>query len=248
MVEITGPLPARPPTPPRPGSRTDENEQQSANLLQTPEASVRPANATKLPPSSHGSKRVNFSPWLHTVIGSPKSDSSGKHPATNLPAKAHTESSKRIEGKAFKSILKETSSPIPVWSPNVNRFTTQSIDMLLESVVQQLAGESISSRLDAYMNLFNALRTYDSLPGGKEIGEKLGLITDFIQRDVTRDLVHGTPMDTTLANQALKLSAAFIWQQDISSQLPEDFKAFLVEHAITSLQENKGDGRWNLLS
>ncbi|KAI2792387.1 hypothetical protein POX_b02424 [Penicillium oxalicum] len=240
MVEIPGPLPARPPTPPRPGSRTDENEQQSANLLQTPEASVRPANATKLPPSSHGSKRVNFSPWLHTVIGSPKSDSSGKHPATNLPAKAHTESSKRIEGKAFKSILKETSSPIPVWSPNVNRFTTQSIDMLLESVVQQLAGESISSRLDAYMNLFNALRTYDSLPGGKEIGEKLGLITDFIQRDVTRDLVHGTPMDTTLANQALKLSAAFIWQQDISSQLPEDFKAFLVEHAITSLQENKG--------
>jgi hypothetical protein len=112
--------------------------------------------------------------------------------------------------------------------------------MLLESVVQQLAGESISSRLDAYINFFGALRTYDGLLGGKEIGDKLGLITDFIQRDVTRDLVNGTPMDTSLANQALKLSAAFIWQSEISTQLSEEFKVFLVEHAITSLQESKG--------
>lgn len=112
--------------------------------------------------------------------------------------------------------------------------------MLLESVVQQLAGESVSSRLDAYINFFNALRTYDGLLGGKEIGEKLPLITDFIQRDVSRDLVNGTPMDTSLANQALKLSNAFVWQLDISKQLSDDFKIFLVERAITSLQETKG--------
>ncbi|KAF7714429.1 Uncharacterized protein PECH_001371 [Penicillium ucsense] len=239
MVEIPGPLPARPPTPPRPGSRTDDNEQQPARLLLTPEASAHTPNTTRIPPSSHGSKRVNFSPWLHTVIGSPKSNSDSRHPEKTKSGPAHPRSSTELEGRPFKSILKETSSPIPAWSPNVNKFTTQSIDMLLESVVQQLAGESISSRLDAYMNLFNALRTYDTLPGGKEIGDKLGLITEFIQRDVTRDLIHGTPMDTTIANQALKLAAAFIWQLDISTQVSEDFKIFLVEHAITSLQESK---------
>jgi hypothetical protein len=111
--------------------------------------------------------------------------------------------------------------------------------MLLESVIQQLAGESIPSRLDAYMQFFGALRTYDGLPAGKDIGEKLGLITDFIQRDVSRDLVDGAPLDTNLANQALKLCAAFVWHADISTQLSEDFKVFLVEHAITCLQEAK---------
>lgn len=240
MVEILGPLPARPPTPPRPGSRVDQNDSQSPHLLQTPEASSRTADASRAPSSSHGCKRVNFSPWLYTVIGSPKSKSVSKLQEAKSTADTTFESPQSSEGRPFKSILKETSSPIPVWSPNINRFTTESLDMLLESVVQQLAGESVSSRLDAYIHFFNALRTYDGLLGGKEIGEKLALITDFIQRDVSRDLVNGTPMDTSLANQALKLSNAFVWQPDISKQLSEDFKIFLLERAITSLQETKG--------
>ncbi|KAF3386794.1 Telomere length regulator protein rif1 [Penicillium rolfsii] len=240
MVEILGPLPARPPTPPRPGSRIDQNDPQSPHTLQTPGASSQTADASRVPPSSHGSKRVNFSPWLYTVIGSPKSQSTSIPKEAKPTTNTAFESPQGSEGRPFKSILKETSSPIPVWSPNVNRFTDESLDMLLESVVQQLAGESVSSRLDAYINFFGALRTYDGLLGGKEIGDKLGLITDFIQRDVTRDLVNGSPMDTSLANQALKLSAAFIWQPDISTLLSEDFKVFLVEHAITSLQETKG--------
>ncbi|OOQ89164.1 hypothetical protein PEBR_10882 [Penicillium brasilianum] len=240
MVEILGPLPARPPTPPRPGSRIDQNDPQSPHPVQTPGASSQTADASRAPPSSHGSKRVNFSPWLYTVIGSPISQSTSKPNDAKPITNAAFDSPQGGEGRPFKSILKETSSPIPVWSPNVNQYTTESFDMLLESVVQQLAGESVSSRLDAYINFFGALRTYDGLLRGNEIGEKLGLITDFIQRDVTRDLVNGTPMDTSLANQALKLSAAFIWQPDISTQLSEDFKIFLVEHAITSLQETKG--------
>lgn len=240
MVEILGPLPARPPTPPRPGSRIDQNNPQSPHPLQTPGASSQTADASRAPPSSHGSKRVNFSPWLYTVIGSPKSQPASKPNDAKPITNTTFHSPQGGEGRPFKSILKETSSPIPVWSPNVNKYTTESFDMLLESVAQQLAGKSVSSRLDAYINFFGALRTYDGLLRGNEIGEKLGLITDFIQRDVTRDLVNGTPMDTTLANQALKLAAAFIWQSDISAQLSEDFKIFLVEHAITSLQETKG--------
>jgi hypothetical protein len=111
--------------------------------------------------------------------------------------------------------------------------------MLLESVIQQLAGESLSSRLDAYMQFFGALRTYDGLPAGQDIAEKLNLVTEFIQRDVTRDLANGGPMDTNLANQALKLSAAFVWHADISTQLSDDFKVFLVEHPINCLHEAK---------
>jgi hypothetical protein len=111
--------------------------------------------------------------------------------------------------------------------------------MLLESVIQQLAGESMSSRLDAYMQFFGALRTYDGLPAGQEIAEKLNLITEFIQRDVSRDLTDGLPLDTNLANQALKLSAAFVWHAQISTQLSEEFKVFLIDHSITCLHEAK---------
>ncbi|KAJ5173012.1 hypothetical protein N7492_005605 [Penicillium capsulatum] len=221
MVEIFGPIPARPPTPPRPGSHLDHDQPESLAIVQTPGDSPREADSSRAPPSSRGSKRVTFSPWLHTTIDPQSSNKS------------------KPKDSPFKSILKETNSPIPVWSPNVDTFTAESLAMLLESVIQQLAGESITSRLDAYMQFFGALRTYDGLPAGKDIAGKLRLITDFIQRDVTRDLINGTPLDTNLANQALKLSAAFVWHADISTQLSEEFKVFIVEHTITCLQEAK---------
>jgi hypothetical protein len=111
--------------------------------------------------------------------------------------------------------------------------------MLLESVIQQLAGESMSSRLDAYMQFFGALRTYDGLPAGQDIAEKLNLITEFIQRDVSRDFATAKPHDINLVNQALKLSAAFVWHPQISTKLSDEFKTFLLEHSMTSLQEAK---------
>ncbi|KAJ5145183.1 hypothetical protein N7448_002575 [Penicillium atrosanguineum] len=230
MVEIL-PVPARPPTPPRPGSRLEDRK---SPVAQTPGQSSQPDS--RAPPSSRGSKRVTFSPWPHitTTIQSPrflKKSKSKDSPNVKSPLS--------VDNRPFKSILKETSSPIPVWSPNVDTFTTESLAMLLESVIQQLAGESITSRLDAYMQFFGALRTYDGLPAGRDIAEKLSLITDFIQRDVSRNLVDPAPLDTNLAIQALKLCNAFVWHKEISAQLSEDFRVFLVEHAITGLQEGK---------
>ena len=111
--------------------------------------------------------------------------------------------------------------------------------MLLESISQQLASESTASRRDAYMQFFNALRAYDRLPTAKDMSDKLNLITDFIQRDVSRDLSNAAPLDTNLANQALKLAAAFVWHSDVAPQLSDDFKIFLVDHATNCLHEAK---------
>lgn len=237
MVEILAPLPARPPTPPRPGSRIDEDRPISPIAAQTPGESPHLADSSRAPPSSRGSKRVTFSPWLQTTIQSPRFAKKSKESQPKYSPNAGNPY--QTDNPPFKSILKETSSPIPVWSPNVDTFTTESLAMLLESVIQQLAGDSITSRLDAYMQFFGALRTYDGLPTSKDIAEKLGLITEFIQRDVSRDLVNGAPLDINLANQALKLSAAFAWHADVSTQLSEDFKVFLLDHAITCLHEAK---------
>jgi len=235
MVEILTPVPARPPTPPRPGSRVDQDRPPSPVAAQTPGESSQPDS--RAPPSSRGTKRVTFSPWLQTTIQSPQFSKNSKE--SKPKGSPNVRSPLSIDDRPFKSILKETSSPIPTWSPNVDTFTTESLAMLLESVIQQLAGNSITSRLDAYMQFFGALRTYDGLPAGKDIADKLGLITYFIQRDVSRNLVDGAPLDTNLTNQALKLCAAFVWHADISTQLSEDFKVFLVEHSITCLQDAK---------
>ncbi|KAB8215731.1 Rap1-interacting factor 1 N terminal-domain-containing protein [Aspergillus novoparasiticus] len=222
MVQALGPLSARPPTPPR-TSRTELNHTQDTPIT------VKTSNDSPLPTKENGSftsrksKRVNFSPW-------PKS-----HPnKSDLRALPPSN-----ECKPSKSILKATSSPAPVNSPHVTSYTPESFTMLLESITQQLAGESVSSRLDAYMQFFGALRAYDGLPGGQEIADKLGLITQFIQRDVTRDLGTGGPSDTNLVTQALKLATALVWHTEICAQLPDDFKIFLVDHSISGLQDVK---------
>ncbi|EKV07658.1 Telomere length regulator protein (Rif1), putative [Penicillium digitatum] len=230
MVEI---LSARPPTPPRTASRIVIENTESPLAVQTPKESpfstLGPGEAGT---SSRSSKKVNFSPWPKYI--KPPTFASAMRSAPDFKTIPPSPNS-----KPTKSILKATQSPIPVWSPNVDTFTTESLAMLLESVIQQLAGESMSSRLDAYMQFFGALRTYYGIPAGQKIAEKLSLITEFIQRDVNRDLANGSPLDTNLANQALKLSAAFVWHPEISTQISEEFKIFLVDHSITCLYEAK---------
>ncbi|KAJ5163374.1 uncharacterized protein N7500_005204 [Penicillium coprophilum] len=229
MVEM---LSARPPTPPRTTSRIVIENADSPIAIQTPkESSISALGSVGAGSSSRSSKKVNFSPWPKYI--KPPTFASAMKSAPDFKISPSTYS------KPTKSILKATQSPIPVWSPNVDTFTSESLAMLLESVIQQLAGESMSSRLDAYMQFFGALRTYDGLPAGQKIAEKLNLITEFIQRDVNRDLTNSGPLDTNLANQALKLSAAFVWHPEISTQLSEEFKIFLVDHSITCLHEAK---------
>ncbi|KAE8394735.1 Rap1-interacting factor 1 N terminal-domain-containing protein [Aspergillus alliaceus] len=224
MVQVFGPLSARPPTPPRTTRMLSEKDQpqDSPITVKTPVESPLATNANS-GLTSRKSKRVNFSPWA-------------KYQPNRLDLKALPPSN---ECKPTKSILKTTSSPAPANSPDVTPHTPESFAMLLESITQQLAGESVSSRLDAYMQFFGALRAYEELPGGQDIADKLSLVTQFIQRDVTRDIGIGGPMNTNLVTQALKLSAALVWHTELSSQLPEDFKTFLVDHSINSLQDAK---------
>ncbi|KAE8380948.1 Rap1-interacting factor 1 N terminal-domain-containing protein [Aspergillus bertholletiae] len=223
---VQGPLSARPPTPPRTSSRVlseKDHAQDTPIAVKTPKDSSLPTAASNGSLASRKSKRVNFSPWT-------------KSQPSKIDLKALPPSN---ECKPSKSILKTTSSPAPATSSNVASHTPESFAMLLESITQQLAGESVSSRLDAYMQFFGALRAYEGLPGGQEIADKLGLITQFIQRDVTRDLGTGGPSNTNLVTQALKLATALVWHAEICAQLPDDFKIFLVDYSINGLQDPK---------
>lgn len=233
MVEVVS---ARPPTPPKASSRTlgcDGNDrlEQPPAVFQTPgESAAR--NGSTDGPSTRASKKVNFS--LSPKYIRPPTFTAGSEHSPDL--KALTPSN---ECRPAKSILKATQSPVPASRPNLPPTTPESFAMFLESITQQLASELISSRLDAYMQFFGALTAYTGVPGEQEMSGKLGLISQFIQRDLTRIPGNNGPLDTNLATQALKLSAALVWSPEISTQLPEDFKVFLVDHSIASIQHAK---------
>lgn len=235
MVEAPG-LSARPPTPPKASSRTlprDENDcAQDSPIFQTPGDSPRVANGSAAP-STRTSKKVNFS-LSPKFIKPPTFTNSDSKPYSDI--KVLTPSN---ECKPVKSILKATQSPVPVGRPNAPPDTPESFAMLLESVTQQLAGESMSARLDAYMQLFGALMAYDGLPSEQEMSGKLGLVSEFIQRDLIKSSGHGGPLDTNLAIQALKLSVAFIWSPGISAHLSDDFRIFLIDYSISCLQDDQ---------
>lgn len=236
MVEVLSALPARPPTPPRTSSRAlslnGEGDQLQGNpaLLETPRDSPSSANGSTNP-SGRRTKRVNFSPWTN-YIKPPSFTNSASKSQTDLKALRPSN-----ECKPTKSILKTTNSPIPL-SPSSNApHTRESFIMLLESVTQQLAGESPSSRLDAYMHLLGALKAYEGLPGEQELAGKLGLITQFIQRDICRNL--DGPLDVNIVIHALKLCIALFWHSGLSAHLPDEFKTFIIDQSINCLQEGK---------
>ncbi|KAL5362068.1 Rap1-interacting factor 1 N terminal-domain-containing protein [Aspergillus floccosus] len=236
MVEVLGPLSARPPTPPRTTSRSlseKENIQESPVVAQTPRDNPLSTSLPNGASSNRQSKRVNFSPWTRYI----------KPPSFTDPAATPESELKALppsnECKPAKSILKQTSSPVATNSPTVVRHTPESFAMLLESITQQLAGESLSSRLDAYMQFFGALRAYDNLPTGTEIVDRLGPITQFIQRDVGRGFSSGEPLQSSLVVQALKLANSLLWASDVAPHLTDEFKGFLIEQSINGLQDVK---------
>lgn len=239
MVQVLGPLSARPPTPPKTSPRVVPHEErdhpeQSPVVFQTPGDTPLTENRSTNVPSTGSSKRVNFSLWPNYI----------KPPTfTNTPSKPQSDLKTlppSNERKPAKSILKPSSkSDDPSSFPSDVPETPESFAMLLESITQQLAGESISSRVDAYMHFHNALRAYEGVPSEQEMSGKVGLITQFIQRDLKKSLGRTDPLDTNLAMQALKLSMTFVSHPQILPQLSDDYRSFLVDHCVTCLQDVK---------
>lgn len=238
MVEVLGAFPARPPTPPRASSNVlidgDGNRAQSRlSVLRTPGDSPLSTNGLTNLPSGGQLKKVNFSPFPPYVIKPPTFH------ATSTPNSAAKDLSHFSAGKPFKSILKATTTTSHLESPDEEPQTSESFAMLLESVTQQLAGESLSSRVDAYIHLLGALKAYDGVPEQEALLSKLGLLCQFIQRDVNRDLEKGEVVEQNLTTNALKLGILFIWSAPLLTQLPDDFKIFIVDQSLNALQDGK---------
>jgi len=110
---------------------------------------------------------------------------------------------------------------------------------MLESVVQQLAGQSRDHRLDAYIALIGPLKAYEDIPDIHALQGKLGLLTQFIQRDVVAVTASTGASDTVLITQALKMLMALMRIPSAAQKLNQEFCAFIVDRSIDVLEDGK---------
>ena len=245
-------LPARPPTPPREVAKAvdeaitfldDSNEiDRLTNKVVRDHCTLDPTPGLS-PSSSQGSsisntaKRVGFSPHLvYHKIARPGELSS---PSAQLVKRTPLARAVRPP----KSILKLANVAPPLTPDDLdsklNYFSPEtpgSFAKMLQSVIHQLAGPSRSSRLDAYLALNGVLRTYDAIPEPEAVAQKMGLITQFLSRDLAWKGTDGT-WDTNMINQALKLTFCILYDSRLSSALDDDFREFLIERSIAVIEQ-----------
>ncbi|CAG9955226.1 unnamed protein product [Clonostachys rosea f. rosea IK726] len=241
-------LPPRPPTPPRDLHRREgaldlglkSLAGQSPGLqprasLHTPPTAISPspsatANSNR---SSQAAKRVEWS--THTDYQEPP-DYNKDRPRKSSPLSAPSSAS----SKPIKGILKQTPSSnifASSWDGSLDGSLGQaSITEMLDSTIKQLAGADRDFRRDAYMMLSRALKTSNNLPDRVALQDKMSLLMQFIQRDVTSKKEDGSP-DTTLVNHALGLLATFLHFPAIASTITSDFAVFIIDHSIRCFED-----------
>ncbi|OKL56528.1 hypothetical protein UA08_08259 [Talaromyces atroroseus] len=232
MVEV---FTARPPTPPKAShgllKRDGEPLPGRSNMLGTPGESPASTAESRVLRSN---KKVNFSPITSYI----KPPSFSNHTSISAPEIRSLPPSN--ECKPTKSILKATSTTLLTGDMALTEESQpQSFAILLDSATQQLGGESLSSRVDAYMQLLGALKAYENIPEQDALASKLVSLLQSVQRDITRDLGKGDLVEMNLVINALKLGLYIIWSDDLASQIPDDFKIFIIDQSLSVLQEGK---------
>ena len=246
-------LPTRPPTPPKDISKAvqdaisyldDSNEVERAlkgsrpsNKSSDTPPQHSPSPSQELAAGSNPSKKVGFTPnpTYHQIALAGQQSSPSALLQKSIPL--------RRDVKPLKSILKQSNIPPPLTPDDLetrlNTFSPLipgSFGKMLHSVIQQLAGQSVSSRLDAYLALNGALKAYEGIPDVDAMVAKMSLLMQFITRDMAWKNTSGT-LDVNIVTQALKLTAAILYDQKLSASLDDDFRTFLIDRSIAVLEQ-----------
>lgn len=247
-------MPAQPPTPPKDITKAavddairflDDSHEIERGLnrplgprrpsLQAAEPSPAPSQEST---STSLSKKVGFSPHaiFHELPGHAR-------PASPLRRTVRRSPSAR-SSKPLRSILKTTLAPpltpddldtkLSYFSPDV----PGSFAKMLQSVLSQLASDMVSNRLDAYMTLNGALQAYNDIPDATALTQKLGLVTQFLSRDIAWKNSDGK-LNTNIVVQALKLTNFLLFHDALSAAMDTDFRCFLVDRSAAVIESTE---------
>ncbi|EFR05363.1 hypothetical protein MGYG_08374 [Nannizzia gypsea CBS 118893] len=227
----------RPPTPPRTYSSLIADASQSVDdsiPIVAPTTVFSPSDASPLPLSSSRSKRVNFSPMASYIKPPEFTDHSMKSliRLRSLPPSSN-------QSVPAKSILKSRtviSDNIP--SDELRSSPSTDLSGMLSSIIEQLSGSSHILRRDAYSQLVGSLSAYCDQPDSNSIIDNMDLFVGWIKRDINTTPSSQTDSDYSLPHQALNLLNMLVFKPETSPRIPDDFKAYIVDRAISSIQHN----------
>ncbi|OAF58788.1 hypothetical protein VC83_06068 [Pseudogymnoascus destructans] len=243
-------LPPRPPTAPRDSEPVAAAEPRPRLLRRILSMGL----GTKTPPNA--SPKSSAESTITTVVSTP-SDRSLKKVGWSIVDEREEEGVLNLSSTSLsnqilrslppssdqkppKSILKPYNGSIPLNRTSLSfdnkstePITDAGLAVMLESVAKQLAGGDRMSRVDAYMSLSGVLKATGNLPDPRALRDKMGLLAQFVQRDMTAQLPSGAA-DTVLINNALILLASLFWKTE---PLPADFSVFVLEHAIATFED-----------
>lgn len=250
-------LPARPPTPPK---DVQEHVQNAFDFLEhghegtdedavdapkgrlstdTPPVSS-PISAEGVNAGSTATKKVGFSPFPPTFHDVPEAG------VSSSPQDRLLRSTPRLQShKPIKSILKLSSfAPPPTPDEHEQRLgyfspeDPSSFGKMLQSVLNELASSSRTSRLDAYLALHGALTAYDGIPDRQAMAANMNQFQQYISRDMawraSSDLT-----DTQIATQALKLACTMVFDSQLSKAMDDEFRTFLIDKSITVMEQSE---------
>jgi hypothetical protein len=244
-------LSVRPPTPPRDVHDADPHADEVLDFLKDPFGTKEPVakliaakallNTPQTSPSSESAipssalrsssrkKKVNFEAQPAPANGNGLSSQSFVPPQSS-PLRPLPQT--RVS-RPLKSILKP-SDALSTPSPADQATPTQSQPFaeMLESVMKQLASQTRSNRFDGYHSLQRTMQAYDKLPDPQALVDKMGLMTQFIKRDMHATGINGTGLDSQLLQQALKFLMALLRIHEVRSAMPDDFCNFVVDRTI----------------
>ncbi|KAF3892065.1 Telomere length regulator protein [Trichophyton interdigitale] len=227
----------RPPTPPRASSSAIGDASLSADdsiPIVAPTTAFSPSDASPLPLSSSRSKRVNFSPMASYIKPPEFTDHSMKPPTRlrSLPPSSN-------QSVPAKSILKSRtmiSDNIP--SDELRSSPSTDLSGMLSSIIEQLSGSSHILRRDAYSQLVGSLSAYCDQPDSNSIIDNIDLFVGWIKRDINTTPSSNDDSDYSLPHQALNLLNMLVFKPETSPRIPDDFKAYILDRAISSIQQN----------
>lgn len=107
---------------------------------------------------------------------------------------------------------------------------------MMESIVQQLAGDERTISVDAYQTLAKVIRQYDDIPDEAVLKSKVIPILKYIRRDLLKPI--DEIADTNLITQALKVLVIFVWNVEYSSFLTDEYRLFILDRSIHVISEH----------
>jgi len=102
--------------------------------------------------------------------------------------------------------------------------------------VQQLAGKDRASKLDAYLMLSGSLKASENIPDLDALGIKMGLLLQFVMRDLIEKKEDGK-LDSGLAVNAITLLCSFLHKPAITETFNSEFPSAFVDFAIKTFQD-----------